>query len=244
MRPDAPRLHAATPVGQQGEGPTTRDEDQALTVICRLAAQALDADDASIEYVVAGRSTARAATSDRARQAERLLGFGDQGPSRPCPELGDTIRIDELGAQPRWPDGCATATRDLGIHSVLAHFVQFGGSGRAVLAVYASQPASFTRADEATLTAFGMVAAAVIGAGLDRQRADHLQHALHTNRRIGAAIGVIMATQHVDLEEGWQLLSAASQHLNSKVVDVAEQVIYTGTLPTDGPGRAAHGSSA
>jgi AmiR/NasT family two-component response regulator len=55
--------------------------------------------------------------------------------------------------------------------------------------------------------------------------------ALLTSRRIGAAIGVIMASQEVTYEQGFDRLGEASQHSHRKLRDVAEDVLLTGALP-------------
>jgi len=54
--------------------------------------------------------------------------------------------------------------------------------------------------------------------------------ALSSNRRIGAAIGVLMATRHVTSEEAFKLLRRASNDCNEKLGDVANRVVLTGSL--------------
>ena len=58
-----------------------------------------------------------------------------------------------------------------------------------------------------------------------------LQTALTTARRIGAAVGIIMARLAVSEEEAFQTLVRASQNSHRKLRDIAEDVIYTGQLP-------------
>ncbi len=61
-------------------------------------------------------------------------------------------------------------------------------------------------------------------------RADNLEIALHTSRRIGAAIGITMAEYSLTIDAAFALVQAVSQHSNRKVREIAEDVIYTGTL--------------
>lgn len=63
-----------------------------------------------------------------------------------------------------------------------------------------------------------------------RERIEHLETALATNRRIGIAIGVVMARHGLTDEQAFELLRAQSQARNTKLRDLAEEVIYTGTL--------------
>jgi AmiR/NasT family two-component response regulator len=58
----------------------------------------------------------------------------------------------------------------------------------------------------------------------------HLRTALATNRRIGMAIGILMALRKIGEEEAFELLRRASSHRNIKLYLVAEEVIRTGTL--------------
>lgn len=58
----------------------------------------------------------------------------------------------------------------------------------------------------------------------------HLRTALATNRRIGMAIGILMALRKIGEEEAFDLLRRASSHRNVKLRLVAEDVIRTGTV--------------
>jgi AmiR/NasT family two-component response regulator len=68
---------------------------------------------------------------------------------------------------------------------------------------------------------------------------DTLQQALKTNRRIGAAIGVLMAVRKVTYDNAFLLLKSASQTSNVKLRDVAEDVLLTGTLDSRYSDRAS-----
>jgi signal transduction histidine kinase/DNA-binding response OmpR family regulator len=58
----------------------------------------------------------------------------------------------------------------------------------------------------------------------------NLENALSSNRRIGAAVGVLMASQKVTSQEAFELLRRASNESNRKLRDVADSVVLTGTL--------------
>lgn len=57
-----------------------------------------------------------------------------------------------------------------------------------------------------------------------------LQIALQTNRRIGMAIGILMAINKIDEDEAFALLRTASSRRNIKLRAVAEEVIRAGTV--------------
>lgn len=60
--------------------------------------------------------------------------------------------------------------------------------------------------------------------------AQHLQRALATNRRIGIAIGIVMRERRCTEEQALEALRQVSMQGNVKLRDIAEVVIYSGTL--------------
>lgn len=58
----------------------------------------------------------------------------------------------------------------------------------------------------------------------------NLETALSSNRRIGAAIGVLMASRQVTSQEAFALLRRASNESNRKLRDVADRVVLTGAI--------------
>lgn len=72
-----------------------------------------------------------------------------------------------------------------------------------------------------------------------RTQIKHLEHALVSNRRIGAAVGILMYRHKITYEQGFELLRVASQDGHQKLHDIAEAVIDTGQLNLPhGPDRA------
>ncbi|MCW2523661.1 MAG: hypothetical protein JWO63_1996, partial [Frankiales bacterium] len=65
---------------------------------------------------------------------------------------------------------------------------------------------------------------------LDRDQIANLQLALHGARRIGAAIGVLMSSHRLTQEAAFETLKAHSQRNRLKLRDVAETILFTGTL--------------
>lgn len=63
------------------------------------------------------------------------------------------------------------------------------------------------------------------------EAAENLRIALQTNRRIGIAIGILMALQKTTDTGAFELLAKASQRGNRKLRDVADEVIQIGCLP-------------
>ena len=62
------------------------------------------------------------------------------------------------------------------------------------------------------------------------QKVENLENALLSARRIGAAVGIVMASSKLTYDNAFALLVTVSQHSNRKVRQVAEDVILTGEL--------------
>jgi AmiR/NasT family two-component response regulator len=58
----------------------------------------------------------------------------------------------------------------------------------------------------------------------------HLEIALKSSRRIGMAMGILMAQHRIQDDRAFELLRLASQDQNRKLRDIAEDVILAGTL--------------
>jgi len=58
-----------------------------------------------------------------------------------------------------------------------------------------------------------------------------LRSALDSNRIIGMATGILMATHRLSAAQGFQLLTSARQDSNRKLRDLAVQVVEIGRLP-------------
>jgi hypothetical protein len=73
-----------------------------------------------------------------------------------------------------------------------------------------------------------------------RVRAANLEQALATNREIGQAIGILMATEQITADQAFDRLRSASQHLHRKLRAIAADVVQTGMLPAPVTPEAAY----
>lgn len=65
---------------------------------------------------------------------------------------------------------------------------------------------------------------------VDKSEIANLHEALVASRRIGAAMGILMATHKITEETAFDVLRVASQSRHRKLRDVADDVVQTGTL--------------
>lgn len=201
-----------------------------LSAICELSLKVVGGDHASLTTVRAGRFTTLAATSDLPSRAERIQHDTNQGPCLDAIGTADALRVDDLSTDPRWPTFGQQASTTLGVHSMLVHVLPVADDGVVAVSVYAARRQAFLPEHETLLGIFGATATATLRAAHHDDKAQHLERALHTSRRIGVALGILMTSRHVTLEEAWTLLSKASQDSNMKLSVLADRVLETGTL--------------
>lgn len=138
--------------------------------------------------------------------------------------------MQDLATDQRWPAFGRAVSTELGMHSLLAHVLPVDDTVLGALNVYSSSRRAFTAQHQTLIGIFGATAAQALRAARNRERAEHLEDALRTSRRIGVALGIVMKTHLVDLDQSWQILAKASQDRNVKVSVLAEHVIATGSL--------------
>lgn len=204
---------------------SSRDPGQLLTdaVHCvRLALAARDGD--PVERIVslargptrARRAATMAATADASRRLYRVR-LDETVASVEARARGDTshVRLDEPPV------------------AVLATELGSVGHPNTVLNVYRPHPDSDAgfHPFESQTVAFGAVGVALVLSALaQRRRADNLEVALASSRRIGAAIGVLMAHRQWTYDQAFDALREVSQRYQRKLREIAEDVVVTGTL--------------
>lgn len=159
----------------------------------------------------------------RLDEAQRLLREG------PCFEAAAEQRIivvADLQHDPRWPALHAPAT-ELRVVSMVCVplFVEERTTG--ALSMYSSSRAIFDEADMAWTELYATHAALALA---EAQRADQLLTALASRDVLGQAKGILMERMRISAGEAFDMLAAASQSTNHKVIAVASHLVETGEL--------------
>jgi hypothetical protein len=184
-----------------------------------------------------GTDGERPLSSDpRADQLETLQRQTGQGPSIDAVREGIAVYASDFSTEGRWPAFVAGA-QEQGIRSHLAApFLTNVGPG--ALDLYASSPQAFGVGDRGrALLLAAMAGLAVTSARAhedEERRAANLHAALATREAIGQAQGILMEREHVTPERAFDILRRASQHLNVKLRDIAQNLIDTGERPDTG----------
>ena len=65
---------------------------------------------------------------------------------------------------------------------------------------------------------------------LSREQTANLEEALRSSRKIGAAMGIVMASRRVGEDAAFEILRKASQDSNRKVRVIADEIVRTGDV--------------
>lgn len=204
--------------------------------LVQLAVQLVGCDVAAVwEITPTGTTILRAATdSEFGNDLDHILTGVHEGIAHQSLATRSTVVMQDLATEQRWPDyRAAVLARDLPIRSAVVYSLDVGDIDLGALALYSNKPRFF--GDE-TLLDVGGVLADHAGIALDAtravDRADNLQVALDSNRRIGMALGILMAQHRLTEQQAFDLLRTASQRKHVKLREVADQVVLTGEAPT------------
>jgi GAF domain-containing protein len=141
----------------------------------------------------------------------------------------ETVLIRDTGTDDRWPDW-AEKVAGLGVRSVLDVPLAVGAGGRSVgvLGLYSPDPDAFGADDEAIahiLARHASVAVATV------RQEETLAQAVDARKLVGQAMGILMERYDVDEDRAFAILKRLSQDTNTKLRDVAQQLVDTRTLP-------------
>ena len=182
-----------------------------------------------------------AATDERTRRADSIQYELGSGPCLDAIVSRTMYRPRDLRTDERWPAYGRRVADELGLDSMLSYRMVLPADDTvAGLNLYAEQPDAFTDRDALVGLLLATHGAQVATAMFYGRQVQHLKRALKTNRRIGVAMGVLMATHKVTDEQAFDLLRIASQNSNRKLADVADDVVETGCL--DVAAYLPHGS--
>lgn len=196
----------------------------------KLAVETINgAEDASLSLAHRGQIVeTAAATSERALSADRLQQQLGSGPLLADVWDQEVVSCPDLQIDERWGKWGARLATDMGIESMLC-FRMFADRERlGAISLYASDPHAFKAVDIEDGVSFAAhTAIAVEVARTD----DNLELALDSRSVIGQATGIAMERYGIDAVRAFALLKRLSQDTNTKLHEVATEVIRTRDLP-------------
>ena len=213
------------------------DVGETLNQVTNLSVVTIEACDfAGIFLVKGGEFETAAHTDSLLVEVDELQRRFREGPCIDAFTQGITIYAEELADDPRWLEfGPEAVAR--GIRSVLA-VPLFGDGTLGALNLYARFGQAFGVVDRARgllLAALGGLAVSSARTHEDEaRRAENLQAALVTRELIGQAQGILIERERITADQAFGILRKASQHLNIKLREVAQNLVDTGERPDIG----------
>jgi GAF domain-containing protein len=169
-------------------------------------------------------------------ELDRLQHEMGEGPCLDATSLGSPFYAEDLSDDERWPNFGSKATL-LGIRSLHALPLRFNGTPGA-LNLYARYPNAFgviDRGKAVLLAAMADLALSSAESHEDEERRNTTLHAALTTREIiGQAQGILMERERINSDRAFDVLRRASQHLNVKLRDIAQDLVDTGERPDTG----------
>lgn len=173
-----------------------------------------------------------AATGELALQVDAIQYLTNEGPCLTSLRSREIVRSDDVAVDPRWPDFGVRAAADTDVVSMMSHALFLDGEDTiGALNLYSREPAAFSTLEISTLDDLVTHCAIALTRAAEREQNVHLRRALDSNREIGTAVGILMASQLIPEQQAFEMLKLASQRTHRKLNQLARLVLETGELP-------------
>jgi hypothetical protein len=215
--------------------------EDSLTRAVDLSVLTIEACEFASAFLVQGGAVTTAVSTDPiVAEIDALQFRAGEGPSLDAMEHKLNFYADELGADPRWPAfGPLAAAK--GMRSLLALPMAADGTLGAIN-LYARYPQAFGVIDRARGLLLAAMASFVSSTARshedEERRAANLHAALVTRELIGQAQGILIERERISADQAFHILRQASQHLNIKLREVAQNLVDTGERPDTGSSRS------
>jgi GAF domain-containing protein len=205
------------------------DVQGTLDRIVHLAVEHLAACEFAGISFVDGRKISSPASSDEVpRILDRIQSEVDEGPCLDAIRECEVFCTPDLSVEGRWPRFSLRAHEETGVRSILAVRLFAATDTLGALNLYSTRLDAFGDVDAALAAVFATHAAVAIASA---KRECNLERKAATRDLIGRAKGILMSQEHVTEDQAFDILRRASQDLNVKLSEVAEQVNYSGERP-------------
>ncbi len=146
----------------------------------------------------------------------------------PCLEASTdgVVQVDnDIAAGSRWPRLAAIVVERTPVRAMMGVPLIDEGHRSGALNVFSDRSGVFDDDAAQTAAILASFASVALAGARHSVRAEQLEEGLATNREIGAAVGILMATHRISQDEAFAMLSQASQRLNRKLRDIATGIV-------------------
>lgn len=205
--------------------------------VADLASEVADFATLSIDGCAAGRisfvrkdgqAPSVAYTEDGARRAGDLQRRLAEGPGNDALDADGPVHATDLEHEPRWPAWAPRTVLGTGYHSVVSTRLYVEDRTLGVLELYGKGVDAFA---EPALQQIELLAAQASAHLSLTDLIQNLSTALSTRTVIGQAEGILMERYQIDAVRAFAMLRRVSQHTNTRVAEVAEELIHTRRTP-------------
>jgi transcriptional regulator with GAF, ATPase, and Fis domain len=208
----------------QDRSPT--DMGRALDELTATAVQYVPAAQYAGITVVDGRG--RLDTKSAIGRHPALLDGIEQGHQQgPCLEAvrhQETVRVDDLNTEARWPHYQRDALAQTPIRSVLSYRLAASNRTLGALTFYAESPNAFDSESETLGFVYAIHAALAWNA---LRRDSEFRDALASRDIIGQAKGMLMERHQINADKAFNLLRELSQESNTPVAELSRRIAAT-----------------
>jgi GAF domain-containing protein len=141
-----------------------------------------------------------------------------------------TVLVRDTNTETRWP-GWAGKVAALGVRSLLDVPLMLGDAASptvGVLSLYSQNPDGFDADDEAIAHILARHASVALATA---RHEETMSAAVDARKLVGQAMGILMERYAIDGDRAFEILRRYSQDTNTKLRDVAHQLIDTRKLP-------------
>ncbi len=185
-------------------------------------------DGASVSLLEDGDARTAVASSAGILAVDEAQYAAAGGPSLTACREQRIVRIDLGAPEPEWAGFCEVAGV-IGINSFLAAPLRTGAEAFGALNLYSRSVAGFAALDDAFIGLLSAQVATVVTNGLRYAHATalagQLREAMESRAVIEQAKGVLIALHGIDADEAFQALRRESQRTNTKLREVAGQLV-------------------
>ena len=203
-----------------------------LQSVADLAKQVMPGNpETSVLLLVNDKATTVVFTGQLAMDCDESQYGHGHGPCLHAASTGELTEIPDARTETRWPDYMQSAVQHGALGSLSVPLpISEGISG--ALNIYVREPHAFdddSRSVASRFAPYAAVAAANMNAYEGaRDMAQNLQRALDSRAVIDQAKGILMERYRFTADQAFQALARASMQTNTKVRDVADNLVQTG----------------
>jgi GAF domain-containing protein len=205
-----------------------QDLESTLSEIVRAAVELIPGcDDASIS-VVSGRRriTSRGGLGGFAVVADHLQEVTGEGPCMDAAYVHETVRAADLANDDRWPRFGPEALA-VGVAGMLSFQLYVEGDDLGALNLFSRTAGALDEESEHIGLMFAAHAAVAYASAQERAGS---ARSVATRQLVGRAEGILMERHRVTAEQAFAMLVRVSQDRNTKLRDLAEELVHSGRL--------------